>query len=75
MAEIRKADEWGLSARPLSATAHPGLPIRPRLSPPRKSSSAWPFSNMRVTRAGADSIRTISRNFDQKPRLRDPKKS
>jgi murein L,D-transpeptidase YcbB/YkuD len=74
MQEIAKADDWGLSAKsfelPAADLADPSLPA---LAKAEVKLSLAVLEYARHARGGRLEPLQVSRNFDQKPPLRDPK--
>ena len=73
MAEIAKADDWGLEARAFDLPQLPaGAPLAALADAEVKLSLAV-LKYARYARGGRLDPAQLSRNFDQKPTLRDPK--
>jgi murein L,D-transpeptidase YcbB/YkuD len=74
MAEIRAADDWGLDAKAFALpTLEPGNPAPAALAGAEIKLSVAVLKYARYARGGRLEPSQISRNFDQKPTLRDPK--
>ena len=74
MAEIAKADDWGLEARAFDLPQLPsGSPPVPALADAEVALSLAVLKYARHARGGRLDPTQISRNIDQKPPLRDPK--
>jgi murein L,D-transpeptidase YcbB/YkuD len=73
MAEIAKADEWGLDAKAYALPSLTGAPSPEALADAEIKLAFAVLEYARHARGGRLDPAQISRNFDQKPALRDPK--
>jgi murein L,D-transpeptidase YcbB/YkuD len=73
MAEIAKADDWGLDAKAFALPSLPGAPSPEALADAEIKVAFAVLEYARHARGGRLDPSQVSRNFDQKPTLRDPK--